>query len=90
MLRSGSKWSGPIYTAAGLLMLGTQLYCYVARGLLSAWLIGGGIGLLLTGGAAWFYHLDDLRSGARLSSVDDFPTTEEYDRNLNEVESKEN
>ena len=81
-----SKWNGPVLCLAGLVMLAVQVVAYLDVGLLSSWLIGGGIGLFLVGAASWFYYLDDRRSGARTAANDKFPTAEEFERDFHEVE----
>src|SRR5438067_404211 len=75
------KWTGPVCFGIAMLMLGTQVYAYFSVGLISAWLLGGGVGLLLLGGIASFHYLDDKRSGSS-SDSGDFPTTEEFEAGL--------
>ncbi len=74
------KWTGPIFCAAGALMLAAQAYALLRVGVLDSWLIGGGIGLLLVGALAWFMYFVDLRSGGprdRQEGSDERPSAEE-------------
>lgn len=72
------KWMGPSFLGIAVAMLSSQVYLYTTTGLVSAWLLGGGIGLLFLGGVASFHYLGDRRSGKSLDR-DKFPTAEEFD-----------
>ena len=80
------KWTGPVCFVTGMVMLAVQVYAYLDAGLLSSLLIGCGIGLSLVGAGAWFYYLDDKRSGAQSTSDKELPTVDEYERQIEEVE----
>jgi len=69
-----------------MVMLAVQVYAYLDAGLLSSLLIGGGIGLSLVGAGAWFYYLDDKRSGAQSTSDKELPTADEFERQFEEVD----
>ena len=88
----GPKFRGPIFFSAGALLLVSQLVAWCTQGWLHSWLIGGGIGLILLGGAAWFFYLDDRQysrqRGKELDS-DDLPTADEYDALLESLDVKD-
>jgi len=67
-------------------MLAVQAYAYLDVGLLSSWLIGGGIGLLFVGIASWFCHVDDRRAAAGFASADELPTAEEFESRFEEID----
>lgn len=79
----GPKWKGPIFVTAGVLLLVSQVVAWLTQGILHTWLVGGGIGLLLVGGVAWFFYLDDVSSGAK--SYDELPSAAKYDEMLDEM-----
>ena len=76
----GPKWTGPIYVAAGVLLLVYQSYLFSTLGYIHTWLLGGGVGLMLVGGVAWFYYFDDKRTD--FSQNEELPTADEYDELL--------
>ena len=80
------KWIGPTCVGVGGVMLIVQVFAFIEGGLLDSLLIGGGIGLVAVGAAAWYYYLDDGWSKAALPSDDNLPTADEYDRQLEELE----
>ena len=59
------KWAAPLGIAGGLILLVTQVVAYLHLGLISARLLGGGLGLLFIGVVSTFYYFDDRRSRAR-------------------------
>ena len=73
----GPKWTGPIFVAGGALLLLWQSYLFSTLGYIHTWLLGGGVGLILVGGIAWFYYLDDKRSA--IAPDDELPSADEYD-----------
>ena len=74
------KWTGPVCSILGIAMLGSQVYLFLSAGLLSAWLIGGGVGMLFVGIIAWLHYVGDKRSRAPESG--EFPSAEEYEANF--------
>ena len=44
---------------------------------------------MLVGAVAWFYYLDDKRSGAQFTSNEELPSADEYERYLQEVDSED-
>lgn len=75
------RWTGRACLGSAVVMLGTQIYVYLSAGLVSAWLLGGGVGLLLLGLVASFHSLDDKRT-RNATLPGDLPTADEYDRKL--------
>ena len=55
------KWRGILALIGAVVCLPLAVYNYVTLGALSAWLLGGGIGLLLVGAMSLFYYFDDER-----------------------------
>jgi len=66
------KWTAILGMTIGSLLLGIQAYAYIDVGLIAAELLGGGIGLLLVGIVALFFHLDD-RHRRRPKTTDEPP-----------------
>jgi hypothetical protein len=57
-----NPFAGPAAMAIGAMLLVVQVLAFSQRGLLSAWLIGGGIGLLAVGAMAAFSAWEDSRA----------------------------
>jgi hypothetical protein len=85
MLQRKQKWVGPGCCCAGILLLVAQVYIYLSASVLFALLLGGGVGLLVIGALAWFYYLDDLRSGAKIEVKEEPLTADEFDQYFNEI-----
>jgi len=75
------KWNGSVCCITGLVMLAVQVFAYLNVGLLSSWLIGGGIGLLTIGAAMWSCYVDDKQSATNA----EFPPAEVYNRDFEDV-----
>jgi hypothetical protein len=73
------KWTGPLCCVAGIAMLAVQAYVYANAALLSAWLIGAGIGLVVVGAIMTLHDVDDRRSRAPQSDHAEFPSADEFD-----------
>ncbi len=82
------RWRGPLMVFAGLTLLAIQLL--LIRRLLHSWLIGAGVGLILVGGVAWFFYLDDRNHGKRddMNRDDELPSADEYDRLLDGMDQE--
>lgn len=82
--------TGPATFAVGIALLAFQVYLWQTSGLLSALLIGIGVGLTFTGAGYWFYQWDDQRHHEPFSVEDhDDIDADEYDRRFEAFEEDE-
>jgi hypothetical protein len=77
-------------------LLAVQLYAYWDVGILSSWLIGGGLGLVGIGAASWFYYVDDKRHDKRHDKQHAhgaqggrLPSADEFERRFEEIEPRD-
>lgn len=80
------KWAGPVCCLGGFVLLAMQVRAYLAVGLLSTWLIGGGLALVLVGAIRWFYYLEDRKALALHTQTEELPTVEEFDRHVDRID----
>lgn len=77
-----NPFAGPAAMAIGATLLVVQVLAFYQRGLLSAWLIGGGIGLLAVGAMATVSAWEDSRASRLPGTIngEEMPSADEYDR----------
>ncbi len=83
---SSSLLAGPLCWLTGLALIVVQAVLFFTQGILSSWLIGAGIALLMCGNISIYWAITD-RTFKRPPPRDmDDISAEEYDRMLDELE----